>query len=136
MLSPQQLEFMIAFQNAMGKSDSPVTVGQIAEEWGRSDIRVRAHIKRLMPQGYVVFVGKTRWKQYVAGFVWAEEDEADLDQCYNIGGQCEVVNCENDAKACFRGKYLCRDCLTEDNSDTSDIERYSRKSSMGWFDDF
>jgi len=110
-LTENQREFMLALQRAVIREGGPATVPGIVEELGKSDSRVRSHIKRLTPYGYVCCVGKTRHKRYVPGRPWIKEKGVKEESCPYIGGICQSYGCEELAVIFWRSAYLCRGCM-------------------------
>ncbi len=138
-LTEVQYEFMLALQDAVRAAGGPASVPQIVARLGKSDSRVRSHIKKMMSLGFVCCVGKSRHNKYVPGNPWLKEagDEAFRSSC--VGGICQGIGCKEKAVDCFAGRYLCRDCMMGDSSKADPVGRddyYDRfcglSSVAGW----
>lgn len=137
-LTIYQREFMFALQNAVNKNSGPVTINQVVYFAEKSDSRVRAHIKKLIGIDFVCCVGKTRYKKYVPSMRWLKEPGICEDDCVCIGGFCQLIGCGNLSVSCWRGMYLCRDCLmgSMNKKDPYGRDEYYKmlgsKSPAGW----
>ena len=128
-LTPQQRVFMLALQVVILESGAPASAEQLREYMGKSDSRVRSHIKMLMGRGYVCCVGKDRVKRYVPSDLWMEDDESsplrDGFELACLGGRCSTSGCTNMSEDYWRDGYYCRQCIVGHDwiSDHQDIRR-------------
>jgi len=133
-LNKKQQQFMQALESVIERTCSPASVFDLRAETGKSDGRIRSHLKRLIQTEYVCRIGKNRSHRYVPSILWAKRYNGKKELAL-MGGYCQTPGCENLAVEYFRGGYWCRECLIGRN-DREYIrrqheERIARKSCAG-----
>ena len=118
-LTKVQKEFLLSMLRAIVENEGPVSVKEIQWCHGKSDSRVRSHIKSLVSNGHIICMGKARSNKYVPTDIGIEAVEGsivddpffdDIDG-YCVGGECQTYGCKNPAEDFFRGSYYCRRCI-------------------------
>ena len=130
-LTHHQKQFMYALERIIKKTKAPASVSDLRGELQKSDGRIRSHLKRLIPAGYVCCIGKVRSHQYVPSILWTST-YGNGRELPLMGGYCQAPGCEEFAVQYFRGKYWCRDHMMncDDAKDirAQHIKRLARKS--------
>lgn len=129
-LGVHQREFMEALQRAVEIAGGPASVPEIVAQLGKSDSRVRSHVKRLTEMGYVCRMGKAKRTRYTPSMRWLDEPGAREDLIRYIGGQCERHGCSNPAESYYRNQYVCRECMMGEKDDPFGRDSYYRSLSL------
>jgi hypothetical protein len=133
-LTDVQIEFMKALCRAIISHKGPVSVDDIKRELGKSDSRVRSHIKALIGKGMICCVGKARVKRFspsmggvevISSDIFEDPDYDELET-FCIAGVCMTSGCGQAAEAFWRGGYYCRKCIIgkDDAADRADIRKW------------
>jgi predicted transcriptional regulator len=133
-LTDVQIEFMKALCRAIIGRKGPVSVDDIKKELGKSNSRVRSHVKALIGKGMIRCVGKSRAKKYspsmggleAISYDTFEDPDYDELETFCIAGVCMTSGCGQNAEAFWRGGYYCRECIIgkNDSADMADIRKW------------
>jgi predicted DNA-binding transcriptional regulator len=139
LLTNIQKDFLVSMLYAIVEKGGPVSVEEIKGYHGKSDSRVRSHLKALSRRGLMRCVGKAKVKKYVL----SDEGVDSINDriCNNptfdnleglcIGGKCQRVGCSSEAVDFFRDGYYCRKCIIG-HDDASDLMDIRMRHEMTW----